>query len=113
MKIVNVINAGTPANVNVTGTSFDLGDLTSYSIAVDFTDGAGNLAGTLTLEASNDNSDFVTIVGSNQAVSNSQSHVWNVTGASYRFVRPVWVYSSGTGNIKAKLVAKEQVIVGA
>lgn len=110
MKIVNLIYPATSAAVNVTSVPMDLGDLQTYSIAVDFT--GSDLAGTLTLESSNDNSDFVTVASSSQAVTSAASHIWNVTGAGYRYVRVKWTASSGTGNITAKLVAKENVQKG-
>lgn len=112
MKIVNIIYPATSAASNVTSVPFDLGDLQTYSVAVDFS--GSNVAGTLTLESLNDkdNGDWVTVTSSSQAVTSSASHVWNVTGAGYRWVRVKWVASSGTGNISAQLIAKETVLKG-
>lgn len=109
MKTVDIIQA-TSGAVDVTSTPFDLGDLTSYSASVDFT--GSDLAGTLTLEASNDNSDYITVASSSQSVTSAASHMWNISGASYRYVRVKWVASSGTGNISAKLIAKEMTVKG-
>jgi hypothetical protein len=115
MKDVDLIPSGTSAGADVRSVGYDLGDLQTFSIGVDFTGGAGNLAGTLYLEAANkyDFSDYVTVSGSNQAITASASHMWNVTGAGYRYVRCFWDYTSGTGNITAKLIAKESVVKGA
>jgi hypothetical protein len=95
---------------------YDLGDLETYAMQVTFSGGGGNLAGTLTLEASADESpatEFVTVSGSSQAVTSSTNHTWNVQGAGYRYVRVRWVFSSGTGNAKVRICAKETVVKGA
>lgn len=95
---------------------FDLGDLATYACQVIFSGGGGNLAGTLTLEASADESpatNFVTVTGSNQAVNASAAHTWNVQGAGYRYVRVRWVFGSGTGNADVRITAKENVVKGA
>lgn len=111
MKVINLIYPATDAAVNVTSVAMDLGDLSNFSVGVDFT--GSTLAGTLTLESSNDNSDFVTVANSSQSVTSAASHLWSVQGAGYRYVRVKWVAGSGTGNMTAKLVAKENVVKGA
>ena len=115
MKEVDLFPNATTAAGDVRSVSYDLGDLQTFSIGVDFTGGAGDLAGTLTLEAANkyDFSDVVTVTGSSQAITASASHMWNVTGAGYRYIRCFWDFTSGTGNITAKLIAKESVVKGA
>ena len=112
MKDIQLIQS-TSAAVDVTSVAFDLGDLSTFSISVDFSGGAGDLVGTLTLQASNDGSDFVTVVNSSQAITSSASHFWNVTGAGYRYIRVFWDATSGTGNITSRLIAKDTVIKGA
>ena len=94
------------ATSDVTSVQLNLGHLTTYSIQVNFSGGAGNLAGTLTLESSIDNSTYVTVSGSSQAVTSSGDHLWSVTDAGYRYVRAKWVYTSGTGNIDVKAILK-------
>lgn len=111
MKNTNLIST-TSAAVDVTSCAQDIGDMTTFSVHVDFSGGAGDLVGTLTLEASNDGSSFVTVPSSSQSVTNSADHVWSVTGAGYRYVRVFWDYTSGTGNIAAYFVGKEMRIVG-
>lgn len=112
MKAINLVPSGTDAAADRTTVAYELGDLTDYSISVDFT--GANVVGTLTLEASNSaTSGFVTVSGSSQAVTASADHLWSVTGAGYRYVRVVWDYTSGTGNMTVDLVAKEMRVVGA
>lgn len=111
MKIAALYPADTSAAADVRSTWYDLGDLTTFAIAVDFT--GADLAGTLYLECSNDQTDFVVVTGSSQAVTAAASHVWNVQNAGYRYIRVFWDYTSGTGNIAAKLVAKELYVKGA
>lgn len=112
MRDVQLIQSVTAAS-DVTSVAYDLGDLSTFSIAVDFSGGGGDLAGTLTLQASNDGTDFVTVVNSSQAITSSASHMWNVVGAGYRYIRVFWDATSGTGNIVARLIAKDTVVKGA
>lgn len=84
-------------------------DLTAYGVQVTFSGGGGNLAGVLTIEASNDNINYVTVAGSAQTVVSSTNHVYNVSDASYRWFRCVWDYTSGTGNIDMNVVIKQPV----
>lgn len=101
------------AVATLASSAFDLGDLTCYSIEVVFSGGATDLVGTLTLEASNDNTTFTTVTGSSQAITASAAHMWNVVGAGYRWVRVRWTFTSGTGNMQAYLSVKENRVVGA
>lgn len=111
-KTAILVNAA-DASASLNGGSFDLGDLTNCSIHADFTGGAGNLVGTLKLQSSNDNADWIDVSGSSQAITASASHMWNVIDACYRFIRPVWTYTSGSGNLTCSLFIKENVIKGA
>jgi hypothetical protein len=115
MKEIDIFPNATSAASSTTSVPYDLGDLQVFSVGVDFTGGAGDLAGTLTLKAANkhDFSDVVLVTGSTQAITASASHMWNVSGAGYRYVRVDWTYTSGTGNITARLIAKESVVKGA
>lgn len=106
----------TSAAGNLTSVPYDLGDQSNFAIQVIFSGGAGNLAGTLTLEASADDypaTNFVTVTGSSQVVAASANHVWNVQDAGYRYVRAKWAFTSGTGNVKISICAKENVVKGA
>ncbi len=107
MKIVTIMNAVDAAQ-DVRSVIYDLGDLETYAIAINFS--GSDLTGTLTLECSNDGSDFVTVAGSSQSITLAASHLWNVTGTGYRFIRVFWDYDTGTGTITALLVVKERVV---
>lgn len=104
---VTLIPAGTPASPSINGNWQDTGKIINASIHVIF--GGADVAGTLTLQASNlnDESAPVTVAGSSQAISASGPHIWNITGIGYRFIRPVWTYTSGTGTITAQMYFKE------
>lgn len=99
-----LIPVGTDAAADLNGTWFDLGDLINAAIQVAFT--GSNVVGTLTLQGSNDQVTAVTIANSSQAITASGPHIWNITGAGYRFVRPVWDYTSGTGTISSLIYTK-------
>lgn len=106
MKQADLYQPAQDAGASVVSADQDLGDLTAYSVHVVFA-GAGNLVGTLTLEASNDDINYVEIAGTEQAVSNSEQHLWNAADAGYRRVRVRWVYTSGSGTISAKFIGKQ------
>lgn len=99
------------ATSSLNGGIFDLGDLDGYSMDIDFS--GANLAGTLTFEVGNSTTNLVSVPTSSQAVTSAASHLWNVTGAQYRYVRPVWTFSSGTGTITSTIYVKERLIKGA
>lgn len=99
------------ASSNITSNALDLGDLQVFSIHANFT--GATLAGTLALEASNDNTDFAAISGASQVVASAASHVFNVVNAAYRYVRLTWTQTGGTGNLTVKALIKENPIKGA
>jgi hypothetical protein len=101
------------AAVDITSVPLNLGDMRGYSLAVDFSGGGGNLAGTLKLQASIDNSLWIDVTGSSQAVTSSTDHMWSVTDAEYRYVRVSWTFTSGTGNMTVKGIIKRNVVTGA
>lgn len=106
MNTIELISSRSAA-ASVVSPYFDLGDKIDYAIQVFFT--GSNVTGTLSLEASVDIiNGFVTIQGSVQPVVSSLNHVWNVTGAGYRYVRVRWAYTSGTGNILSELFLKDK-----
>lgn len=109
MKLATLIPTQSAA-ADVTSAAMELGDINNFSISVDFT--GSNLAGTLTLECSNESATtgFTTVASSTQNVTSSADHMWSVSGAGYRWVRVFWDYTSGTGNITAKFVGKEQLV---
>ena len=113
MREATLLNAG-DASGDLHSGWFDLGDLQTFSVQAVFSGGGGDLAGTLTLEATNDTAATPsTVTGSSQAVTTSTNHTWNVNGAGYRYVRAFWDFTSGTGNLTVTFVAKETRVVGA
>ena len=110
MKTVTLIATATGA-VDTTSAAFDLGNIQTFSVQVDFS--GTDLVGTLTLQCSNASTGpWTTVTSSSQAVTASADHTWNVTGAGYRYVRVFWDYTSGTGNIGAVLVTKDTIVTG-
>lgn len=107
IQLMSAANAG----ANATSVPSTLGDLKDFSIHIDFS--SGTLNGTLTLECSNDGSDWVTVSGSTQSVASGASHMWNISNACYRYVRVAWAWTSGTGTLTARMVIKENVVKGA
>ncbi len=104
MKIDQLFSAA-DASTDKTSVGVNIGDQKEYSVQVDFS--SATLNGTLTLEASNTNVNYVTISGTSQSISSGASHVYNVSGASYQYYRVKWVASSGTGTVTATAVLKE------
>lgn len=106
-----VIVAKQDATANINSVRMDLGDTILSSIQVKFTDGGSDLAGTLQLQASNDNDEatasWVDVASTTQAVANSEDHIYNINNAGYRYARFTWTYTSGTGNIEGIYVIKE------
>mgnify|MGYP001615102711 CR=1 FL=1 len=110
MRTISLI-ATVAGTADVTSAAFDLGNIQTFSVAVDFS--GTDLVGTLTLQCSNlAAGPFTTVASSSQAVTASADHTWNVTGAGYRFVRVFWDFTSGTGNISATLVTKDSIVTG-
>lgn len=105
--IQSEILSNTSAAVDLTSVPVQIEDLTVYGVQVTFSGGAGNLVGTLSLEASNDGVTYIPISGSSQPVTASTNHYWNVADAAYRWFRAVWDYTSGTGNVTMNVTIKQ------
>lgn len=108
MKSVNLL-LPVSAATNLTSGVFDLLDLAYCSVQAEFSGGASNLVGSLALQGSNDNSIYVTLTNGTQAVAASESHVWDVV-TSMRYLKVVWTFTSGTGNLRVDLIAKEPLV---
>lgn len=104
MQIYQVLGGVTAATLN--SQSFQLGDLIFFSvhIVVSGTD----VVGTFTLEASNDNTNWVTVASSSQAITLSADVFYDVREATYRYARIAFTYTSGTGTITATAIVKDQ-----
>ncbi len=112
MKEFILANAAS-ASTSVSSGPFDLGDKQNYCIHVNFS--GTDLAGTLKLQAigtdsEKTNADWVDIANSSQAITSAASHMWNVSGAQYKWVRADWTRASGTGNWTVTLALKDDVI---
>lgn len=113
MKTITLIQS-TSAAVDQQSPGYDLGDIVSGSIEVDFT--GSDVVGTLTLECRNtETSAWKTVLNSSQPITASGDHIWSFSNqsAGYRFVRVNWDWTSGTGLISSTLVTKELKVVGA
>jgi len=97
MMVATTMLATVSAAANVTSGVLDIGDFTGYSIAAVLT--GSDVAGTVSLEVSLDNSTFVTVASTSTAITSSTDTIFNISDAQYRYVRCKWVYSSGTGNL--------------
>jgi len=94
----------TDASSNITA-DFDLGDTRHFSVQAIFT--GSDVAGTFKIQASNyKNSNFEDVSGASVSVTSSDDLLLNLTDQNYRYLRLSWTYSSGTGNIKAKILGK-------
>lgn len=110
MKIKELIPSQN-ANADTTSVAFGIGDLKTYSVVVYFTgaDVVGNLKIFVALE---EGDEYIELTGSSHNVTASIKHLYNVDGAGYNFIKLVWDYTSGTGNISAKASYKENLIKG-
>jgi hypothetical protein len=104
MKTSTLI-ATVSAATSVSSIGYDLGDLASFSVQGVFS--GSNVAGTLKLQCSNDNTTWVDVPSASTSITSSADEVFNISNAQYRYVRASWTYSSGTGNITCYFVAKE------
>lgn len=109
MKIKNYeLSFGPSLNSSTNSAVEDLSQDFGFSAQVSFTGAALN--GSFKLQASNDNSNWVDVSSSSQAVTaltGSSSVLWNIDAAYYNYVRIAWTNSSGTGTISScKMVVK-------
>lgn len=111
-RTITLLSATNATASPVVTNPLDLNDLNNFSLQVGFSGGGGNLVGTLTLEASDDNVTYATVANSSVAVTASTANMYNVQGAGYRYVRVRWVLTSGTGNISVIAFLKDTVIKG-
>ena len=104
MKELQLVSAH-DASTSFNSIGCQKGDLKDYSIQVVFS--SATLNGTLTIEASNDNSNYVTISGTSQSIASGAGHMYNVTDANYKFFRLAWAATSGTGTLTANVTIIE------
>lgn len=105
--LVNDANAGT----DITTVPVDLCDLNKCSFHGVFS--GSNLVGSFYIEGSNDpTTNFIQITTSVTAITASDDILMPVSNAEYRYIRAVWDWTSGSGNLTLKFVAKENVVKG-
>lgn len=106
--VVSAANAA--ANVN--GNAIPVGEYTAFSLSANVNSTA---AGTIKLQGSNDNDsdenganvgNWIDITGSSVAISSGNDVMWNATAVGYAWVRPVYTFSSGTGNLTVTFTGK-------
>lgn len=103
---------GADASSSINSGAFYLGDLVNASVDAVFSGGAGDLAGTFKLQASSDGTNFVDVTGQSQSVTAAAYKLLNFQSTA-PYVRVVWTFSSGTGNLTSVIRAKETLIKGA
>jgi len=107
MKDMELIPVQTGA-ADLVSNHYDLNDIKAFSAAVTFT--GTDLEGTLKLEASLDLATWFDVPNSTEAVTASTSVIWSVDPCTYRYIRVNWDYTSGTGNISARLFLKDPIV---
>jgi hypothetical protein len=104
------VNTPTDMSASFASNPLWLGHICNYSIQLEFT---GSPNGTFKLQMSNDPGqpsqqplvefnyvkNWTDIKGSDQVITASGDHSWNVQDAGYRWVRFVWTRSSGSGTL--------------
>lgn len=85
--------ASSTAATNQTSAVQSLNQIFSYSVAATFT---GSPTGTVSLQASLDNTNFVDIPASDQLIADAGTTIWNVSGSNYQYFRCAWVKTGGS-----------------
>jgi hypothetical protein len=112
----NLIVAG-DMSANITSTGINLISIYAYSIQATWTGSAP--VGVFSLQGSNDAGDvgsgqgvsqpiyWTTIASSNQSISGGPGSIlYDVTECSYRWVRLIYIFSSGAGTLRAVINTK-------
>lgn len=94
-KIIDASSMGS----SIDGEAIDVGTLKNWSCHFIWT---GTPTGSVSVQSSPNGTNWVTISGSQQTTQgNSGSHLINFSGNGYRYIRPVYTYSSGSGSLTA------------
>lgn len=107
----SVVSAGAMA-ANITSSGVVLDFCPGYSIQAVITSSSGPVTGTLSLQGSSDDtqatpSNWTTIAGSSTAVSGNGTVMWDVDNPNYHQVRLLYVTTSGTGTLNARINYKK------
>lgn len=70
------------------------------------TAGAASLNVSLKLQASNNGSDWADITGTAQALTTDTTHIWNIDGAGYPFLRVAATFTAGSADFTITGFAK-------
>ena len=98
-----VTNGAMTTNIN--STAVDLRQSLGCSIQATVTAGSSP-SGTLKLQGSNDNSNWVDVAGTSSTVSGNTSIMWNVQQTFYRYIRCAYAFTSGSGTLNVNFEAK-------
>lgn len=109
MQIYNLALAATAATFSASP-PLKLDDAQGASFAIVTT--GSDVAGTFTLEVSNDGTTWTTYAGSSQAITTSENVFYDVVQTQARYYRVVFAYSSGTGTITINVIKKQVSITG-
>ena len=92
-------------NETTNGEAIDISHIYGYSVYADW---AGTtIAGSIKLQASLDNSSWIDITSSSQTINSSDSYLWNVTDAFYKYFRVVAISSNANAiTVNAQFYAK-------
>lgn len=110
MKLIQ-LRPATSAAASWTSEALDLGDESVYGIEVYFS--GSNVAGSLLLQgAVGDSTGAVATaawqdLGNAVSITSSVGELFYTNGGAYRFVRVVWTYASGTGNMVVNTIIKQ------
>jgi len=113
MRITNELLISQSAASSFNSQAFSLQHLYGFAVQAAITGAAPT--GTLKLQASCDvsqKSDLSDVVNwtdvptQTQAISATGTYLFNVDAVHYPYMRLVWVFTSGTGNISARINAK-------
>lgn len=91
-------------SANITSDVVDLSRIDGYSVYAKWT--GGSAAGTIKLEVSLDDINYVDLSGSETSVSGPGEALWEITSAFYDKVRVVFTRSSGSGTLNVQINGK-------
>lgn len=90
-------------SANITSNSADLSFIDGFAIYAKWT---GSPAGTLKLQASLDDINYVDIANSEQTISGPSDFMWNVSQVFYDKIRVIFTRSGGTGILNVQINGK-------
>ena len=105
MKIGKLFNNEDGSSTK-TSVEFELVDRTNYGIEVELT--GSSLAGTMEIIASITGQTYISITESAVILSGGDDLMYSVSNGNYRYVKLRWTPTSGTGNINATFLIKQE-----